>query len=122
MARELFSHCAPVLSVDDVIEAAAFYKDKLGFDITFTWGDPTYYAVLKRGDGVSIHLSEREDTSAPIQRCHVYIFVHDVDALYDELKAKGVDIDAPPTTHEYGMRDFDINDLSGHFLTFGTGV
>ena len=122
MTDELFSHCAPVLSVDDVMEAANFYKHKLGFDITFTYGEPTYYAVVKRGEGVSIHLSEREDTSTPIARCHVYIFVSDVDALYEEYLSKGVKIHTPPATQEHGMRDFDLNDSSGHFLTFGTGV
>ena len=122
MADELFSHCAPVLSVDNATEAAEFYRDKLGFEISFTHGEPTYYAIVKRGNTVSIHLSEREDTSKPIARCHVYVFVSDVDAVHKEYTSRGVKVDGAPANQEYGMREFDMIDPSGHFLTFGTDV
>jgi len=122
MTENLFSHCAPVLSVDNAVDTARFYKEKLGFEIAFTYGDPPYYVVVKRGQGVSIHFSEREDCTAKIQPCCVYIFVTNVDAVYDEYLSKGVDVAAPPENQEYGMREFDVVDPNGHFLTFGQDV
>jgi uncharacterized glyoxalase superfamily protein PhnB len=45
----------------------------------------------------------------------------DVDAVYAELAARGARIVKPPQDYDYGMRDFDLIDLDGNQLTFGTG-
>lgn len=119
---KLFSHLAPVLPVDNIGETTAFYRDKLGFDVAFTWGDPPYYAVVKRDESVGIHFSEREDTTVMMPACMVYIFVNDVDAVYEEYLKNGLDIFSPPENQDYGMREFELKDLNGHFLIFGQGV
>jgi len=116
------SGLAPVLAVNDLTEAIEYYREKLGFAVDFTRGDPPYYAVAKRADNVAIHLSEREDTTDPISPAYVYVFVSNVDALYAEYESKGVEIFQPPQDMEYGMREFDVHDLSGHFLTFGEKI
>ena len=120
--KELFSHAATVLPVDNVVETTAFYKRVLGFEITLTYGDPPYYAIARRGDHVNIHFSEREDTSKKINPCAVYVFVNDVDAVYEEYHSRGVEIFAPPDDQEHGMREFDVRDMNGHFLTFGQTI
>lgn len=114
-----FSHVAPVLPVDDAVLTAEYYKTKLGFDISFVYGDPPYYAIVQRGENATIHFSEREDSSTPITPCHVYVFVSDVDALYQEYEAKGIPAFSPPENQQYGMRELEIRDPNGHFLTFG---
>jgi uncharacterized glyoxalase superfamily protein PhnB len=119
---ELFSHAAPILAVDNAVETATYYKDKLGFTIEFLYGDPPYFAIVSRDDAVSIHLSEREDTSTKIPPSSVYIFVDDVDAVYAEYKAKGLKIFAAPEDQDYGMREFELSDLNGHFLIFGQAL
>jgi uncharacterized glyoxalase superfamily protein PhnB len=117
-----FLHCAPVLPVDNLLKSMRFYEDKLGFTVSFTYGEPPHYAIAKRGDEVSIHLSEREDTTQKIQPWSVYIFVTNVDAIYEEYRAKGLRMFVPPEDQEYGMREFETTDLNGHFLTFGQGI
>jgi uncharacterized glyoxalase superfamily protein PhnB len=47
--------------------------------------------------------------------------VRDVDAVHAELAARGARILKPPQDWDYGMRDFDLTDLDGNQLTFGTG-
>lgn len=115
----VFAGVAPVLAVDNIAESIAYYRDMLGFTVDFTWGDPPYYAIARRGQNVSVHLSEREDTSTPIVPAYVYVFVTDADALYEEFHAQGIEIFQPPQNSDYGMREFDVRDLNGHFLTFG---
>ena len=111
-----------MLTVDNATETAEYYQDKLGFTISFLWGEPPYYAIVGRDDIVSLHFSEREDTTKPIAPSHVYVFVADVNAVYEEYKAKGLKIFSPPEDQEYGMREFEIVDPNGHFLTFGQGI
>lgn len=119
--KNLFSHAATIIPVADVPASAEYYRDKLGFEITFLWNDPPDYAVLKAGEGVSIHLSTQKKAeelkdNRPIE---VYIFVHDVDALYKAYQDRGVKIHTPIGDREYGMRDFDVEDPSGNLLSFG---
>jgi len=118
----LFQDVAPVLPVDNLAEAVAFYRDQLGFEDHFTWGDPAYFAIVKRGPGVGIHLSEREDTSEALQPRTVYIFVSDVNRVYAEYKSRGIEMFSPPQDNDYGMREFEVRDSSGHFLVFGQGL
>ena len=105
-----YSHAATILPVHHVPELISFYRDKLGFELTFQWGDPVDYAVLKAAD-VSIHLTRRADNSAP-SKAHValMVFTTDVDGLYQELVKKGVAIKTEIGDRDYGMRDFDIID------------
>ena len=51
--------------------------------------------------------------------CNVYFWVTDTDALYHELKARGAKIDYELCTQPYGCREFGVQDLDGHDLSFG---
>lgn len=103
---------APMLAVTDPRRSAAWYRDKLGFEITFVTdyeGLPTY-GVIRRG-GAEIHLMSGEP-----QTSFVSIQVRDVDAFFAEIEGLGAlpegwprDHDEirehPPENKEYGRRD-----------------
>ncbi len=116
-----FSHAATILQVKDPLASAKWYRDRLGFDITFEWGDPVDYVVTKGEEAVSVHFSKGDGKPNDIKMA-LYIFVHDVDALYQILKAQSVEVRSPIVTHDYGMRDFDVIDPDGYVLCFGTHV
>ena len=123
-AKDLFSHAATILPVLDVEKSAAFYRDQLGFTITFTWGDPVDYVVLKGNENLAVHLSKRSANHPSPSDQHVvlYIFVHDVDALYEAFLARKVQVHTPIGDRDYRMRDFDISDPDGHLISFGKGM
>lgn len=90
--KELFSHAATVLAVANVGHSLAYYENKLGFTYNFRWNDPMDYAVLKRDD-ISIHLTNKDNAESVLKnRISIYIFVHDVDAVYHEFSEKNVTI------------------------------
>lgn len=115
-----FSHAATIFPVIDPVSSARFYRDKLGFDITFEWGDPIDYIVLNREEAVAVHLSKAPTPADFGAFTSLYVFVHDVNKLYEEYMAKNVDIHTPIDTRDYGMRDFDIKDPDGYIICFGT--
>ncbi len=45
-----------------------------------------------------------------------------MDQLYQEFSSRQIKILNPPTTWEYGMRDFDIEDPNGFKISFGQSV
>ena len=119
--KEQFSHFASVLPAKDLALSLDFYIKDLGFHLTFSWGEPVDYAVLKRG-AVSIHLTKRQDEQEPSPtHTALYIFVHDVDVVYEELLARNTVIINPIGDRDYGMRDFDVQDPEGHVITIGMG-
>lgn len=112
---------AAIFVVADVPASTAHYRDVLGFAVTFQYGDPIYYVCLCR-DEVALHLIAGGNTTRSPGQGGICIFVRDVDAVHAELAARGAQILKPPQSRDYGMRDFDMVDLDGNYLTFGTGT
>ena len=120
---------APYFFVPDVVAAANFYRDKLGFTYDRFWGDPPGFCMVRRG-GVTVMLSQVDDPAA-VRPNHVaeggdawdaYVWVEDADALYAEFTGKGVTITRPICDQAYGCRDFDVEDGNGYRLCFGTDL
>ena len=117
---------APVLHVRDVVKASAYYRDALGFRYDKLWGDPPGFCVSER-DGVTLMLNVPEDLSkfhvhaeADKKGWTVYVFVHDVEALFAELKSRGAEIAYGLVVREhYGMKEFAVKDPDGNVIAFG---
>lgn len=115
----MFTGAATIFTVRDVGASLAYYRDLLGFSVTFQYGEPTYYVCLCR-DEVAIHLrgAGRKASWIPGNGA-ICVFVTDVDGLHAELVARGARVLQPPQDYPYGMRDFGVADLDGNQLTFG---
>ena len=109
---------ASVLYVKDMPASLAYYRDRLGFSVRFTWGEPAQYVCLYLGEA-ALHLNAYQPPAATSVVC---IFCKGVDALHDDLAARGANITRETMTHPYGMRDFIVTDPDGHQLIFGQGV
>ena len=106
----------PVLPVNDVPKAVAFYRDNLGFAQAFEQGT---YAGVQRGP-IELHLNGYVQSVVPII-CRVD--VRGVDALYGEIEPKGiVDPQEPINTKPWGMRQFTVIDLCGNRITFAENL
>jgi uncharacterized glyoxalase superfamily protein PhnB len=120
---------APYLIVDDIFESAEFYRNKLGFDFNRIWGEPPQFVIVHR-DGVHIMLKSIGSPGNVRPNHHVYsdacwdayIWVKDADALYEELRSRGVKITREIENAPYGCRDFDVEDNSGYILCFGQDI
>jgi len=109
-----FSHAATILAVKDIQKSIDFYTTKLGSQMTFSWGNPVSYSVLKRG-GVSIHLSTKLDDHIPSkEHCILYIFVHDVAEIYPQCLQTNVTLLNSPEAHDL--------DPDGYIISFGKGT
>ena len=110
---------ASVLAVRDMATALAFYRDALGFAVSFEWGAPTQYACLCR-DAVDLHLNAGS-ARGPGQGA-ICLFVADVDALHAEWAARGVPLPQAPADRPYGMRDFSLRDPDGNEIIAGQAI
>jgi catechol 2,3-dioxygenase-like lactoylglutathione lyase family enzyme len=104
------------IAVRDVIAAAEFYTQKLGFTLAFTYdGDPPTFAGINLGE-VQVFLQKgTPNTSA----CSAFFLVDDADALYDRHRNAGVEVAVPIDDRPYAIRDYTVRDPDGNYLVFG---
>jgi catechol 2,3-dioxygenase-like lactoylglutathione lyase family enzyme len=116
---------ATVLLVDDVSRAADYYRDRLGFEVTFYEANPGHYAYASRDD-CHVHFACFKDgrprpnsETVPPDMFDVYVYVDDVEGLHDELLERGADVLQGPVDAVYGLREIRVRDPNGYILAFG---
>ena len=128
--RAQLGHIAPFFIVRDVMRSIAFYRDRLGFALTFLGPeDDPYFAMLER-DGVHLMLKAitPEVQPAPNPSRHhwarwdAYVYTPDPDALADELASRGVSFREPLGNNSDQLRGFEIADADGYVLYFGRPI
>ena len=120
------SRVAPFFIVKDVPAALAFYRDKLGFEITFRGPAPEdeFFGIVRRGGAMLMFKALAVEPVPNYKRrptfsWDAYFDVPDPDALAAEFAARGVSF-ASPLTEGDGLRGFVIEDLDGYGLYFGS--
>jgi catechol 2,3-dioxygenase-like lactoylglutathione lyase family enzyme len=123
--RQLIS-VAPFFYVSDVVKAAEYYRDMLGFKYERYWGDPPEFCMPDR-DGQIVMLSQNKEKGAIRPNGVVregtwdaYFWVRDADTLYEEFKRKGAVLLAGPMVRSYEQKEFVVGDLDGYVLCFGS--
>ena len=121
------------LWVHDQDEALAFYTGKLGWEVradvtlaemgNFRWlavgpaGQPDVSVVLMAIPGPPVMDSETAEQVRTLMAKGfagtIFLGTDDCRADYEELKARGVDFDAPPTEQPWGV-DTSFRDPSGN--------
>ncbi|HEX7028193.1 MAG TPA: VOC family protein [Gammaproteobacteria bacterium] len=110
-----------ILIVNDPRTARDFYVNKLGFEVSFEWGEPLTYLGVKRND-VEIHLTSASNAQHEAGKAVISIFTDEVDDLYEYFKGNGVETTVEPGDREYGLRDFGVRDPDGNIINFGCDV
>ena len=109
-----FGRVAPGIPVRDVQRALGFYRDGLGFEVTFTNGGPVGFLVLER-DQAEVHLT-LEPQHSPSTHNLAHLIVSDARAVHDRLVAHGARIVKGLRDHDFGLRAFVVADPDGNRL------
>ena len=118
-----FLGVVPILFVRDVTKAAAFYVDRLGFQIDFLHGNPPFYASVSR-DRSCLHLRFVRDPNFAALAAReeslilATIEVRHVKALFAEYEGRGVEFSQPLVRQAWGGIDFHVRDLDGNVISF----
>ncbi|MGD0190512.1 MAG: glyoxalase superfamily protein [Rhizomicrobium sp.] len=125
MSEITLKSIVPILFVRDVSASAAFFQEKLGFEIDFLYGAPPFYGSVSR-DNVRLHLRfvGRPNFAELAAREESLILataeVFDVQALFDEFRERGAEFGQPPTRQPWGGTDFHVRDPDGNVISFVT--
>ena len=116
----------PQLFVIDIIAACNFFTDKLGFAVEFTYGEPPYYAQVKR-DGARLNLRcVKQPVIDPALRDREELLAasltvasaEDIQQLFLEFQTAGVTFFQKLKREPWDAQDFIIRDIDGNLLLF----
>jgi catechol 2,3-dioxygenase-like lactoylglutathione lyase family enzyme len=129
MSTSEISGIAPFFIVKNVPAALAFYRDRLGFDITFQGPaeDDIFFGIVQRGAamimlkdiGVNPVPNHTRDIKKGIARWDAYLHVPDPDALAAEFASRNVEFVQPLRNNDDNLRGFEVKDADGYILFFG---
>ena len=118
--KAVFQSTISTLRVADARASEAFYRDNLGFKMTWEYdpgdGHPVFLEVAR--DNVAFHLSEHEGDGP--EKVSIYVNVADAESLYHELKKRGTKISSPLEDMPWGHKVFTLEDLDGNILRIGS--
>jgi catechol 2,3-dioxygenase-like lactoylglutathione lyase family enzyme len=123
--RAKLAQIAPAFVVSDVVKTAEYYRDVLGFKILGYFGEPSVFVMVAR-DGVEIHFGKSDGDAIKTNESFrkglgndAYIFVDDVQKLYEEFTASGAEITEGPIKRIYDCTEITVKDCNGFQLVFG---
>jgi len=79
-----------------------------------------YHAKVRIGDSI-VEMGEARDPSQPMPTA-IYLYVEDVDAMYERAVKAGATSVLPPTDQPYGDRNAWVNDPFGNVWYLATTI
>ena len=128
MTRPEIFGVSPLFIVRNVPTTLAFYRDRLGFEITYQGPpDDVFFGIVRRGGamimfkaiGVDPLPNYTRDVKQGIARWDAYVDVPDPDALAAEFASRHVEFYEPLKDTDDGLRGFELEDVDGYVLFFG---
>src|ERR1700748_129978 len=116
----------PQLFVADVNASCAFFTNRLGFSIVFTYGEPPYYAQVRR-DGAALNLRCVEGRAIDPGLRHregllsasiMVASAEEITQLARDFQQAGVSFAQAPAKKPWGALDFIVRDIDGNLLLF----
>ena len=129
MTQAEISGISPFFIVRDVPSSLSFYRDRLGFEITFQGPAPNdiFFGIVRRDRaqillkavGVAPLPNYTRDIKQGVARWDAFVSVPDPDALAAEFASRNVEFFEPLKDTHDGLRGFELKDADGYLLFFG---
>ena len=132
MTAPQVSGIAPLFIVRSVPVTLAFYRDRLGFAVTFQGPDPDdiFFGIVRRGAAMIMFKAVgldpvpncTRDIGQGIARWDAYLHVPDPDGLAAEYASRALAFSEPLGNTDDGLRGFELRDPDGYVLFFGRPI
>lgn len=126
----------PILNVSD-LEASFAWFAKLGWTELWRWGDPPGFGAVRsgrteiflcrggqggQGKGANTSTFATWEDEVADKGCWMSWWVDDVDAVFAECQAQGIEVTWPPTDMPWSVREMHIRHPDGHVFRVGKGT
>jgi catechol 2,3-dioxygenase-like lactoylglutathione lyase family enzyme/GNAT superfamily N-acetyltransferase len=111
----------PILAVRDVVAATAYWRDVLGFEEVWLWGEPPIHGGANQ-DGVALQFCLDPALAERAEGQQFWIRVRNVQATYALHQERGAEIVTPLEPKPWGVSEYVVRDPDGYRLRFaGSG-
>jgi catechol 2,3-dioxygenase-like lactoylglutathione lyase family enzyme len=125
-SKAIISGTVAQLFVADIKASCDFFAQKLGFSIVFVYGEPPFYAQVKRDHGclnlkcmdrpvIDPELRNRESLLSSDMGVNTH---EEIKQLFLEFQAKGVTFFQTLKKQPWGAKNFIVKDPDGNLLLF----
>ena len=124
----------PILNVSNM-EASFAWFEKLGWKKDWDWGSPPTFGAVRSGDvdiflcldgqggrgksDFTVTAGKGEDADKGVW---MSVWVDDVDSIYQECLANGIEVTWPPTDEPWNVREMHVRHPDGHVFRISKGI
>jgi len=125
-SKAIITGAEPQLLVTDINRSCEFFREKLGFTLIFTYGEPPYYAQVAR-DAARLNLRCVEQTviESTVRDQEELLSVSltvatagEIKLLFLEFQSANVAFHQTLKEQPWGARNFIVKDPDGNLLLF----
>src|SRR5581483_8842081 len=122
--RPVLSGAEPQLFVTNIKASCDFFTGKLGFEIAFVYGEPPFYAQVKRDAarlnlrcvGAAVIDPALRDRESLLSAAITVENAHEIKQLYLDLERAGVPFAQSLKQQPWGAKDFIVQDPDGNLI------
>jgi lactoylglutathione lyase len=117
-----FRDAFPILMVADMRRSLGFYRDLIGFEVTYTFPsaeDPQFASFSIEGGKLALATGDKPVESGSTA---IWLYADDVDAAVSDLRSAGVPVVAEPADQPWGERVASVADPDGYVVHIGAAV
>ena len=126
VSRPIISATAAELFVSDIKTSCDFFTQKLGFSVVFVYGEPPFYAQVKRDRGLlnlkhmdsPVIQPELRDRESLLSADLGLDTAEEIKQLYLEFQTAGVTFAQTLKREPWGAKTFIVKDPDGNLLLF----
>jgi catechol 2,3-dioxygenase-like lactoylglutathione lyase family enzyme len=116
----------PQLLVSDIERSCEFFREKLGFSLVFSYGNPPFYAQVRR-DAARLNLrcveqtlieSKVRDQEDLLSASMAVATAEEIKLLFLEFQSAGIAFHQSLKKQPWGARNFIVKDPDGNLLLF----
>ena len=116
----------PQLFVSDIKASCGFFAAKLGFTVAFSYGEPAFYAQVRRGEArinlrlvcEPVFVGDIREREQLLSASMTVTSAATLKQLYLEFEAAGVAFHQSLKSEPWGARTFIVRDPDGNLLLF----
>jgi catechol 2,3-dioxygenase-like lactoylglutathione lyase family enzyme len=124
--KAVIAGAEPQLFVADIKASCDFFTARLGFVVAFSYGEPPFYAQVRRDSArINLRCVERpvidvamRDREELLSASLTVATPQEIKALFLEFQAAGVAFFQTLKSEPWGARDFILKDPDGNLLLF----
>jgi len=107
-----------ILAVADVPATVKFYREVLGFESEWLWGEPPTFGGARWGR-VHVMFCLQPALARTVEGHQHALFCEDINGLYQRHRETQAPIISEIENKPWGIREYTVRDINGYHLRFG---